>query len=336
MALLVICWTALLGLPPEVMMETEGRPFFERRAWVMAEQVKQVEFVVQTAQPPHLLVKAVAVLPAGEYDRIELVRVLHILEPRDGMQVFRVVAVPAADAKPAAAGAPPREVQVLHQWKNFLSEARWLRGVRVYATAGSVEKGWTQPAASGPQEPPKKERGSSGKPLPRDAEDEAAGGSRMARVKRWKLNLAYEDPKEFIKKLGELKIEVGARKANGRFLIYSDLATLPAKPKEMTIVEFQKYVQGLQWLWLVSHDQNTCENFAIGAGLDERPTTIFLFVPQDMEKAIVAAETKHHGLTEKEIKEKKFVTRLDVTRKEKGWEVKVIGSYVDTNLKYDK
>src|SRR4029079_19335494 len=52
-------------------------------------------------------------------------------------------------------------------------------------------------------------------------------GMRLQRVRRWKINLKYQDPEGFVKKLAELKITVGARMENGKFFIFSDLTKQP-------------------------------------------------------------------------------------------------------------
>jgi hypothetical protein len=162
-------------------------------------------------------------------------------------------------------------------------------------------------------------------------------GARMGRVKRWKINLSYEDPEAFIEKLSNLKIVIGARLNSGRFYIFEDM---PARPpmnyKEMDIQQFQVFANKMQRLWMVTHDRNTCENFAMGTNMSERPTTVFIFLDQGMEQAILDKELKHHGLTEEEIKKRKIVTKFDVRRTGGGWDVRVTGQSVDPNLKYDQ
>jgi hypothetical protein len=163
-----------------------------------------------------------------------------------------------------------------------------------------------------------------------------ASGARLDRVKRWRINLSYEDPEMFIEKLSNLKIVIGARFNNGRFYIFEDM---PSKPpityKEMTLETFQQFAQKMQRLWMVTHDRNTCESFAIGANLSERPVTVFIFIPQDMELAILAKEEAHHGLKEAEIKKRKIVTKFDVRRTGSGWDVRVTGTQIDPTLNYE-
>lgn len=162
-------------------------------------------------------------------------------------------------------------------------------------------------------------------------------GARMARVKRWKINLSYEDPEQFIEKLSNLKIVVGARLNSGRFYIFEDM---PSKPpmnyKEMDILSFQQFAQKMQRLWMTDHNRNDTEAFAIGSNMGDRPTTIFIFIPQDMELAILEKELKQHGLKEEEINKRKIVTKFDVSRSPSGtWNVRVTGWSVDPSLKLD-
>ena len=69
----------------------------------------------------------------------------------------------------------------------------------------------------------------------------------------------------------------------------------------------------------------------------ERPTTVFIFLDQGMEQAILDKELKHHGLSEEEIKKRKIFTKFDVRRTPNGaWDVRVTGQGIDPNLKYDE
>src|SRR5262249_12366186 len=52
-------------------------------------------------------------------------------------------------------------------------------------------------------------------------------GSRLGRPRRWFISMNYEVPQEFIKKISELKITIGAARKDGKFLVFQDM---PAKP----------------------------------------------------------------------------------------------------------
>ncbi len=174
-----------------------------------------------------------------------------------------------------------------------------------------------------------------------DGEGDGAGsgkasGARLSRTKRWQINFRYEDPDGFIEKLANLKVVVGARLNNGRYHIYEDMASkAPFKFREMNGDEFQKFANKLQRLWVLNKQRDVCESFGLGVNMSERPTSFFIFIPTDMEDAILKKEESYHGLKEAEIKKRKIVTKFDVQRTGSGWDVRVEGSHVDPNLKYD-
>lgn len=169
------------------------------------------------------------------------------------------------------------------------------------------------------------------------AGDGIASGARLGRTKRWRINFKYEDPEGFIEKLANLKVVVGSRLNSGRYFIYEELSAKPPfKFQEMTIEVFQKYANKLQRLWVLTTARDACENFGLGVNMSERPTTIFLFIPQDMELAILKKEESYHGLKEDEIKKRKIWTKFDVRRTEgSGWDVRVEAHGIDPNIKYD-
>ena len=160
--------------------------------------------------------------------------------------------------------------------------------------------------------------------------------NRLARTKRWQINFGYEDSEEFVKKLSNLKVVVGARLNNGTYNIYEEMPSqAPFEPREMTTGEFQKYANKMQRLWVINKQKDVCESFEEGVGMIERPISVFLFIPQDMEAAILKQEEAFHHLNEIEIMDRKLVTKFDVTRTEGGWNVKVEGQHIDPNLKYE-
>ncbi|MFO0811720.1 MAG: hypothetical protein U0796_00780 [Gemmatales bacterium] len=168
------------------------------------------------------------------------------------------------------------------------------------------------------------------------AGDGKASGARLARTKRWRINFKYEDPEGFIEKLANLKVVVGAYLNSGRFHIYDDMKPAPPMTfKEMNPTEFQAFAQKLQRLWVVNKDRSVTESFAQGVNMSSRPTNIFIFIPQDMEEAILKKEESYHGIKEAEIKKRKIWTKFDVRRTGSGWDVRVEGTGVDPNLKYD-
>ncbi|MFT3881343.1 MAG: hypothetical protein QM703_16970 [Gemmatales bacterium] len=162
-----------------------------------------------------------------------------------------------------------------------------------------------------------------------------ASGARLDRTKRWQINFKYEDPENFLEKLANLKVVVGARLNSGRFNIYEDMDKPPYKFREMTSEEFSKFGNKLQRLFVLNRNRDVCESFQLGANMAERPNTVFIFIPKEMEEAILKKEESYHGLKEAEIKKRKIVTKFDVSRTGNGWKVDVLGTWTDPNLKYE-
>lgn len=163
-----------------------------------------------------------------------------------------------------------------------------------------------------------------------------AAGARLSRTKRWRINLKYEDPEGFIEKLANLKVVIGARLTSGRYYIFEEMKPSgQQKFREMSISEFQPFAQKMQRLWMVNSDRVVCENFGLGVSMSERPTTIFIFIPKEMEEAIVKKEESYHGLKEAEIKKRKIMTQFDVKNTGSGWDVAVTRTWTDPNLVYD-
>jgi hypothetical protein len=165
--------------------------------------------------------------------------------------------------------------------------------------------------------------------------DGVARGGRLDRQKRWVINLSYVDSDAFIEKLANLKIVVGARFNSGRYFIFETLTTKPPVPyKEMTLDEFSKYMNKAQKIFFQDRKRIDCENFGLGVNIAERPTSLFLLIPQDLEQAILAKEISYHGFSENEVKKRKLVTTFSVQRTSSGWDVRVEGAKVDPTLKF--
>jgi hypothetical protein len=152
--------------------------------------------------------------------------------------------------------------------------------------------------------------------------------------KRWTINMQYDAPESFIEKLADLRIIVAARKLDGRFLIFDSLWQKPATIRELTSEEAVAEVKKMQRSFYVSTGRINCENFALGLNLSQAPAALYLFIPPDLEEALLQAELKHHKKTVDQIKQLRLVTTFDVKRTENGWDVKVIKADTNPNLKY--
>ena len=154
-------------------------------------------------------------------------------------------------------------------------------------------------------------------------------GVPMGRNKRWRINFSYDEPEVFVEQLANLQVTVAVRLNSGRFMVYKKLsATAPFHYEEMTDVAFMAYVNESKSLSFINHDRTTCENFAYGVNLSERPLTLVVVIPPEMEQAILAAELKHHKMTEDEIRTKRLATTFKVVREGSQWNVTVTKSEV--------
>lgn len=152
--------------------------------------------------------------------------------------------------------------------------------------------------------------------------------------KRWTINMQYEDPESFIEKLADLRMIVAARQGDGRFLVFDSVWQKPVTFRELTLEQVSAEVKKMKRSFYVSTGRASCENFALGLNLAQAPTALYLFIPPDLEEALLQAELKHHKKTVEQIKEQKLVTTFDVKRTETGWNVKVVDSRTNPNLPY--
>ncbi|MFT3882049.1 MAG: hypothetical protein QM703_20645 [Gemmatales bacterium] len=154
-------------------------------------------------------------------------------------------------------------------------------------------------------------------------------GVPMARNKRWRLQFNYDEPEVFVEQLANLQVTVAVRLNNGRFLVYQSMSvTTPFKYEEMTDGAFMTYVNETRKLWFINNDRTTCENFAYGVNLSDRPLTMVMVIPAEMEQAILAAELQYHKMTEDEIRARRLATSFKVIREGSQWKVTVTKSEV--------
>jgi hypothetical protein len=146
---------------------------------------------------------------------------------------------------------------------------------------------------------------------------------------RWRINLRYDEPRAFVEKLATLRVAVGARLLNGRYIFFD---RLPERPPyagaEMSEAEFLSAGRSLNRIWFASQERTTCENFAIGIDLADRITTLYIFLPRDLEAALRAAEQRHLGLSADEIKKRRVVVNFEVIPAAGGWDVRVVKTTV--------
>lgn len=177
--------------------------------------------------------------------------------------------------------------------------------------------------------PPGKPDGGIGRKSGSGIGDTEGSGVPMARNKRWRIQFNYDEPEAFIEQLANLQVTVAARLNNGRFMVYKNLsASAPFKYEEMVDGAFMTYVNEGRRLWFINRDRTTCDNFVYGVNLSDRPLTLVLVIPAEMEQAILAAELQYHKITEDEIRAKRLGTSFKVVREGAQWKVTVTKSEV--------
>jgi hypothetical protein len=154
------------------------------------------------------------------------------------------------------------------------------------------------------------------------------GGMPWGRDERWRLRLSYDEPEAFVEQLSNLQVVVVVRMNSGRFLVFKHMPTRGPFPfQEMTHAEVYSYASTLDRLGFVTQDRITTENFAHGVSLGERPHALFIYIPKDLEQALLAAELKYHNLPEEKIRERRLATHFDVIRQSGQWVIKITKSY---------
>jgi len=154
-------------------------------------------------------------------------------------------------------------------------------------------------------------------------------GVKMGRNMRWRIQFNYDEPEVLLAQLANLQVTAAGRLNNGRYLVFQNLVTAASlKNQEMTEEAFTALVKDGKKLWFQSNDRTTCDNFAYAVNFSDRILTLVVVIPNEMEQAILAAELKHHKMTEDEIRAKRLATSFKVLREGSQWNVTVTKSEV--------
>lgn len=86
--------------------------------------------------PPDLAVTAKGRVPSEGYSVPELIRVVYLVPPEDGIQDYFFLAASPDPGFPKV----PKEVQASNVWVNFEKHAPWLKGVRIHGSGRPLEK----------------------------------------------------------------------------------------------------------------------------------------------------------------------------------------------------
>ncbi len=137
------CMTVLLGLSggmaddkkdtPKKMTRVAIGGATKNRGPVVVKRITGVEYAELEIKPPTLVVKAQGEVETTGW-KAELVRVLYVIPPKDGIQDFYLMAT-----RPAGGAATViSTVEAKYEWKQYMQEAPWIKGFRVHGVDDGV------------------------------------------------------------------------------------------------------------------------------------------------------------------------------------------------------
>ncbi len=101
---------------------------------VLVPMIVDVQYRVQTSDPPNLVVVATGEVNTGGYGPTKLIRRKYVKPPQDGIQDYYLRSVPPEGIVTQVIS----KVSATNQWKDFRSDAPWIKGIRVHGKGDSV------------------------------------------------------------------------------------------------------------------------------------------------------------------------------------------------------
>ncbi len=98
----------------------------------IVKKIVKVDYAIEESNPPNLVVTVVGQVPTAGYTNVELVRVIYVTQPADGIQDYILFAVPPTDPVPQVIS----EVKATNTWKGYREEV--LKGIRIHGTDDGV------------------------------------------------------------------------------------------------------------------------------------------------------------------------------------------------------
>lgn len=98
--------------------------------------VLDISYAIQESDPPRLVIKATGEVPTLGYTDVRLEQIQYRALPRDGIQEFRLTAVPPT----GPAGQQIAKVEGTYIWNNYKTDVFWLKGIRVGGTGDGVKE----------------------------------------------------------------------------------------------------------------------------------------------------------------------------------------------------
>jgi hypothetical protein len=100
---------------------------------VVVPTILDISYGVEESDPPRLVIRATGQVPTLGYADVRLERIAYRALPEDGIQEFRLTAVPPT----GPAGQQITQVLATYVWDNVDNDEFWLKGIRV----GGIGKG---------------------------------------------------------------------------------------------------------------------------------------------------------------------------------------------------
>jgi hypothetical protein len=97
-------------------------------------KIISVEYAIEESEPPNLVVEAVGQVPTNGFKNPQLVRVVYVTPPADGIQDYVFYAEP-----PTGISLPAlTPIKAANKWKAYGKEAPWLKGLRVHGIGDGI------------------------------------------------------------------------------------------------------------------------------------------------------------------------------------------------------
>ena len=101
---------------------------------LIVKEIINVDYDIEKENPPNLVVTVTGQVPTGGYSNEQLVRVVYIIPPEDGIQDYMLLAVPPSGPAPQVI----TKIKAENRWENYESEAPWIKGVRVHGVDDGI------------------------------------------------------------------------------------------------------------------------------------------------------------------------------------------------------
>lgn len=148
-------------------------------------------------------------------------------------------------------------------------------------------------------------------------------GQHQMRTNRWIINIRYDEPEVFLRKLQELNVVIIAQKKEDSYLVFDDLKNITGVRTE-TLQGINQKANQMKRAFYVDRNRASCYAFGEAAKLDFLPQMLLLFIPQELEQQMLKAELAHANLSERDVMAQGLKTKFEITRPGTEFVIKVI------------